>query len=115
MGSTSNRKKLQQLYIKSKKKCKYCGRKTEMPPTDGVTTFKRMATQEHLYSKMDIRRLLSNKTVLCCLECNQNKAYADYDAIFNNEFYNNREYNDLFQTGNGLLRHIYMGRLWQLT
>lgn len=40
---------------------------------------KNLATTEHIYNKRDLRRLLNNKIVMACFNCNQKKGVQDND------------------------------------
>jgi hypothetical protein len=41
-----------------------------------------LATIEHLYSKMDVRRLLDESTVLACYDCNHARGIRENTMIY---------------------------------
>lgn len=84
----NNRPKVQKLF-RRQKNCYYCGVKLKMakPGVSGCDQHKDIATLEHLYSKLDIRRLLSVKAVLACALCNHSRAEREFDLIYNNGTY----------------------------
>lgn len=84
----NNRPKVQKLF-KKQKNCYYCGIKLKMAKqgVNGCDQDKNVATLEHLYSKLDIRRLLSKKSVLACASCNHSRAERDFDLVYNNGTY----------------------------
>lgn len=71
------KKRIKALYNKNPH-CYYCKRFTYRNTTD--PNLDALATVEHLYSKMDIRRFLVSKdknTVLACNKCNQDRGNLD--------------------------------------
>lgn len=112
-------KKIVNLFLKHKGKCYYCGVLTKLPKSQkytrkGTKVNPRMATVEHVYSRMDIRRLITDKSVLACVSCNNAKAYRDYDLVFNNGTYQDKEYEYVNSISNGLLINLYNGIFNQL-
>jgi hypothetical protein len=77
-----------QVWLKRKwnrnPKCYYCKQKTIFENRqigDGILK-PNAATVEHLYSKLDIRRLLQkNTTVLACYHCNQERCFEDQKRV----------------------------------
>lgn len=77
------RKLKMRLFKKYKSICFYCGIKTIIQHRNLTQNYPaNTATVEHLYSKFDMRRALSKKTVLSCLKCNAKKAKDDGNIIF---------------------------------
>lgn len=68
---------------KQKGRCAYCSIKLDPNKIafNGVQTDD-MATVEHIYSKLDIRRYLSEKKVVTCYKCNNDKYSVDQAKIF---------------------------------
>lgn len=99
---------------KHKGKCYYCGCNTRMSKIGKNSSFPNMATRDHLYSKMDIRRLISEKSVLACKSCNEQRAYREHDLVFNNGSYQTKEYSESYQLNNGLLINLYQGDFSQI-
>jgi len=66
-------------------RCHWCGVKT-VPPPKGVNQsdykpFPTMATTDHLYSKVDLRRNLERRKtkVLACFKCNQDRQLRQFE------------------------------------
>jgi len=90
MAGVSNNFKLIRLWEKHSGVCFYCGIKTKLPISGHHKKHNHssnIATIEHVYNKMDIRRFLENKKVLCCYKCNNSKGAIDYDNVFNSNGY----------------------------
>lgn len=62
--------------------CHYCKGRMKIK-SDNPFDIK-LASIEHIYSKLDIRRYISEKTVATCRECNNQKAQKDEESIFKN-------------------------------
>ncbi|HYH14324.1 MAG TPA: hypothetical protein VD794_03835 [Flavisolibacter sp.] len=57
--------------------CYYCGNKTSLEINQEENIFL-AATIEHVYDRWDIRRGVTNETVLACYFCNQLKSRLDH-------------------------------------
>lgn len=104
---SENRVNTRRLFYKSKGLCSYCKSKTKLQESHVGKCKNNIATSEHIYSKLDIRRLLSEKTILACYGCNISKAQREYDLIYNNGTYQAKEYSNYNQLNNGLLLKLY--------
>lgn len=62
--------------------CFYCGVKTLMSKAGAVKISDNSATVDHTYWKWDMRRRLSNETVLCCWKCNKEKWAKDEENFY---------------------------------
>lgn len=82
----NNRRKIINLAKEVGKRCCYCGCRMVLEQGD-TPNQDRSATIEHVYSKMDIRRLLDESKMLACYKCNTGKAKDEYKNIFNNGVY----------------------------
>jgi len=68
--------------------CSFCYRTLRLPENHCAED--NMATIEHIYSRLDIRRLIpgcENKIRLCCYRCNQDRNTAE-TAEFHKNYYN---------------------------
>lgn len=71
--------------------CQYCGKSLTRNLKGGKSTHD-VATIDHVYSNLDIRRFLANKEViLSCYKCNTNKGKVDFDNVFHNGIYDGDE------------------------
>ena len=76
-----------QLIIRHKKKCCFCGRRVFLY-TDRCENYVAddLATVEHLFSKLDIRRFLKNPVILSCWRCNNNRSKEEQKTVFTGYF-----------------------------
>lgn len=94
--NNGRRKVLLELFKRFNGICCYCKNKTILPASgiDGVSTDE-TATIEHIYSNLDIRRLLfrrNEKIKLACHKCNNSRANAEQDAVnYGFDYFNQHE------------------------
>lgn len=77
-GEVKNRKLLR-MVKEQDEICPYC--KGRMKTKSEKFYDGRLASIEHIYSKLDIRRFLSAKTIATCIDCNNKKAASDEKEI----------------------------------